>query len=515
MHRYQSTRGQRLFILFIIFILPIFLFREYKLLSEKKSGAIITEDTYYEHNPKIELHHHFSIIVPVEERDISLMRNAQSILKQSYTGYSVDYILVNPTQRMQDEIDSTLGASQNSRFVSIHSVASKEALFQKYIDVIASQDNETVVVHLSGEDWFANDDALSFLDGIYQNQDVWLTYSKYMNFPDLRKKQPKTYSHGRYFGKRVHRAPWVTAPCKTFYARLFKEAFGTSKDVFAYNVSQRKVKELLTPVADIGRMHVRFIPEVLYVHADVHAMKRRVMSLGSFGERCAEAILQQKKSIVSVSETPVHAFVFSSDSPDRLAAFLKDAQEKVHGLGVCCVFFRESEPGIYHDVKKAYPNYVFYNVTQFEGDEIRHMLLDTVHSLSANEPYLLLTRDQATFEREIDLSKDKEKLYSSRASAMYYHLSSKESGENAFHSSLEYAATRFCGEGYYTWNIKRGKNAFQHPDTFLCTLYANGFLERFLRDLSITSFDELFEIGHTPAHGVGMFHVASSAHFSE
>lgn len=510
MHHYSSSRGQRIFILFIIFILPIFLFREYKLLSEKKNGVILTEDTYYESHPHKALHHHFAVVVPVFSEEISLMRNAQSISEQTYTDFHVEYILKNPSKETVEELRQHLSHGRSGIQVSIHTISSDDEFIKKYIEVVQRCENETIVVHLNGTDWFANEDVLCSFDSIYQNQDIWLTYSQFMDFPKMQKGKSKPHIKNRYVGKRVHRAPWVTSHCKTFYARIFKEFFATPDQVNDYCHSLKKIDELLVPIADIGKMHVRFIPEVLYVHADLYAMKRQAMTLGNFGERCAESILKRKGVDTGLKQEGCDAFFFSCGTPEKLEAFLETATKNLRGLGDVFVFYTEKKQGEYSEVKQKFSHCTFFDLTHLTGEQVKMTLEGAIHASNSMSPYILMSHDRAVIARPIELEADCSRLKDARASALYYHLGNASETDGPFQTSLRFAAARFCGDGYYSWNLRKGKRAFEHPDTFLCTLYSCRFVDRLLKEKVFTSLEDLFSKETASVHGVGMFHVDAS-----
>jgi|GEM_PF-2920762 len=509
MHHYKSSRGQRIFILFIIFLLPIFLFREYKLLSEKKNGAIITEDTYYESHPHKAIHHHFAVIVPVLTDDISLLRNAESIKDQTYTDYHVEYILRNPSKEVVSELKQYISESGKSDVVTIHSATTEEQFFQKYIEAVQRCDNETIVVHLKGSDWFSNEDTLQSYDLIYQNQDIWLTYSQYMDFPKMQKGKSKPHARNRYVGKRVHRAPWVTSYSKTFYARIFKEYFSSS-NVSDYCHSLSKLDELLVPIADIGKMHVRFIPEVLYVHADLFAIKRKVMTLGNFGERCAESILKRKHIDTSTNEKGCDAFFFSCGTPEVLNSFLHEAKEKISDISDTFVFYTEKTEGEYEKVVASHPKVIFFNLSGLDGEEVKATLSSAVHASGSVNRFLFMSHDRASIKKPIQLASDCTRLKNASASALYYHLGNESEIDGPFQTSLRFAAARFCGDGYYSWNLRKGKQSFKSPDTFLCTLYSCRFVNRLLKEKQFVGLDDLFMKDTSSVYGVGMFNVDAS-----
>lgn len=501
MDQYKSTRGQRLFILFLIFFLPLMVMRESKILFDKKNATISLQDTYYERNDMEVEDQNFLIVVPVTAPTEGLERNVSSIASQSYAGSRVEYILLHEEGNGAEFFGKVV--KEKLPKAHIHAVHSLPELYQSYTSVVSSAPDNTVVIHLDGNDWFASEEALMQMNAIYRNQDVWLAYPQYITFPTYQKGSAKVHSKKRMMNSRTYRVPWVNATCKAYYARLFKQYYSEKHIPEEFYLSISSVDEMLTPVAESGRGHVRFISEVLYVHGDKNALlgneKHRVNGVAAlYADAIAELKAGSDKGVCD-------AVVFSSRTPNDLDRFLSELTQSATGLGHVFVFY---EGDGYESCIQNHKEVSFFSVSGMSEQGLRDTVNRSLHTISLAGSYLLVSHDRVHIDKPLALYEDCVRLRTVDACAMYYDLNGSNEG---FTSSLRYAATRFVGDGYYTWNLRRGKAEFEEPDHLSCTLYQSTSFGDVFNSAHFSNLEELIEQPDVPSHsGTGMFHITSS-----
>ncbi|MEX0849102.1 MAG: glycosyltransferase family 2 protein [Candidatus Dependentiae bacterium] len=95
-------------------------------------------------------------------------------------------------------------------------------LANQYQAVHSCQNNEIVVV-LDGDDWLAHNGVLSYLNEVYQDDDVWLTYGSYEAasppYPQYCAEIPDKVIEDNSIRKHT----WVLSHLRTFYAGLYKK----------------------------------------------------------------------------------------------------------------------------------------------------------------------------------------------------------------------------------------------------------------------------------------------------
>jgi hypothetical protein len=81
---------------------------------------------------------------------------------------------------------------------------------------------QEIVVIVDGDDWLAYDGVFSFLNTLYADPDVWLTYGQYKKYPTGELGICKDFPAFVIATHAFRRYTWVSSYLRTFYAWLFK-----------------------------------------------------------------------------------------------------------------------------------------------------------------------------------------------------------------------------------------------------------------------------------------------------
>lgn len=123
------------------------------------------------------------------------------------------------------------------------------------------------MVVLQGEDWLAHEWVLQRLNAYYADPDLWLGLAQSIDFP--------TYQLGPPQDLRPLRTQSSIGPhLKTFYAGLFKRI--RESDFVYSGAFLPACAELayMTPMLEMGKDHVQFIPEVLSINNRLSIQKQ-------------------------------------------------------------------------------------------------------------------------------------------------------------------------------------------------------------------------------------------------
>ncbi len=111
------------------------------------------------------------------------VKNLQSVFTQEYRHYRVIYI---------DDCSEDNTGSLVKEYIESKNLAHKVTLIRNkqrcrglanhYKAIHLCKDHE-IIVQLDGDDWFSTPDALSTINRIYQNPDVWITYGNFIKWP--------------------------------------------------------------------------------------------------------------------------------------------------------------------------------------------------------------------------------------------------------------------------------------------------------------------------------------------
>jgi glycosyltransferase involved in cell wall biosynthesis len=129
-------------------------------------------------------------------------------------------------------------------------------------------EDDTVVVTVDGDDALPHDRVLKYLDKVYSDPSIYLTYGQYIEKNSGKigfnlELHPHT-SERHLFRKHVE----VFSHLRTFYAWLFKKI---RKEDLLYQGSFCRTAgdvAIMFPMIEMANGHFKFIPEVLYIYND-------------------------------------------------------------------------------------------------------------------------------------------------------------------------------------------------------------------------------------------------------
>ncbi|NGX50533.1 MAG: hypothetical protein K1060chlam2_00379 [Chlamydiae bacterium] len=478
-NKIEKSIYHRLFILFIILILPVFFIKEYRLIRAKKDTKVLSAEAFcLEHLQPYE-DKSFTFIVLTQNNVDSVEQNFHSIIKQEYLNYQIVYIDQGSTDGTQNNLKRLI--SKQSRSITLIECEKNHELYQKYYEVVQSSPDSEVIIHLYGSDWLAHDDVLSSLNTSYSNPNVWLTYGQYLDYSSYKKgiynPRPKQILHK----KRSQRAPWVVAPFKTYYASLFKK-MKIEPPTF---LSIKNDNALLRPIVELGRAHVRFIPDVLTIHRDIAPNKKRGHRVALMAGKVAQLALTQKNQKIT------DLMILSRGTPERLKSCLESSLIHLHGIHRINVLYdcdEESFSG-YERLKEQFSDVNFIRPVICADAGFKSAFLSVL--LENSSPYLILTTDEVSLKESVPLSACVEAMRKTRAYGFYLHLG------RGVDEALEAGVT---SQGIFMWNIRQNEGPFGEPDVLKMGLYRRLDLEKDLRELSFSSAESLITAWNRSTH---------------
>jgi len=147
----------------------------------------------------------------------------------------------------------------------IQNKQNKGAMYNLY-HAIHSCKNSDVVVTLDGDDWFKDEQVLSYINKVYQDKNVWMTYGQYEIYPSGKLGHcshiPDIVTQQNAF--REFR--WLSSHLRTFYAGLFKKI--KTEDLL-YNdkfYAMTWDMAMMFPMLEMAGNHAKSIDKVLYIY---------------------------------------------------------------------------------------------------------------------------------------------------------------------------------------------------------------------------------------------------------
>lgn len=208
----------------------------------------------------------FVVVVPSYNNQKFCEKNLESIFSQRYSDYRVIYIDDASTDNTYETVQHYIEKKRASERVSLIRNETNQGALANLYHVIHSCRNDEIIVLLDGDDWFAHDGVLSYLNRYYANKDVWMTYGQYIQYPSYQHGMSKPVDLYALKQAKLRHQPWVTSHLRTFYAGLFKKINKQDlqwKESFyptTYDLA------IMFPMMEMAREHVFFTEDIMYVY---------------------------------------------------------------------------------------------------------------------------------------------------------------------------------------------------------------------------------------------------------
>lgn len=444
----------------------------------------------------------FVIIVPSFNCKQWYRRNLDSIFEQKYRNYRVIYI---------DDASTDGTADLVEKYVVKHGVSNKVTLIKnvKNVGVMANTYKAIhmckpyeVVVIVDGDDWFSDSGVLTYLNEVYQDPNIWMTYGSFVEFPSGEEAEWVHRIPERIIDQGVFRQyEWVATHLRTFYAALFQRIKIDDFKVNGKFVSVAADLAAMFPMLEMAAEHSLFIPRVMYVYNAANSINnfkiRHSLQLENDLHIRSKKKYYPLEDLFFINDSgqvdqKADLIVFSYDRPLQLYAFLESVSKNIVGLNQVFVIYRASLSTYDEAYKKcfsAFPDLpiVIKKQTVQEGlNDFRKLTLDVLDN-NATE-YVLFAVDDIIVTGAIDISDSIRHLQRSHAYGFYMRL-----GENiteCYMTRTAYLGIPKCKlvhDQVLKWRISDGFGDWNYPNTLDMTLYPKNKILPTIKKLEFSS----------------------------
>jgi glycosyltransferase involved in cell wall biosynthesis len=210
----------------------------------------------------------FVIIIPSYNNSAYCEHNLLSVLSQNYKNFRVIYIDDASKDDTYEKVSKIVANSPlKDRVTLIHNATNQGALKNLYDAIHSCQSNE-IVATVDGDDFLAHADVLKKLNSIYADNNVWMTYGNFLDYPSYKQKPTicKPFPKNVIRNNSFRRHEWVSSHLRTFYAGLFKKI---APKHFIYEGKFLPMGwdlAFMLPMLEMSGRHFRFVDEVLYLY---------------------------------------------------------------------------------------------------------------------------------------------------------------------------------------------------------------------------------------------------------
>ncbi len=213
-----------------------------------------------------------AVVIPSYNNALWYKHNLDSLFNQEYSNWHAIYVDdCSHDGTAQLVADYVRECGMQDRVHIIANTERKGALANHYIATHLCDDWD-IVVQLDGDDWFPDTKVLSLLNETYEDQNVWLTYGSFEDWPKgvrgYCKQTPQKIVNDRLYRETY----WTPGQLRTFYAWVFKriklEDLLWDHDDASFGKFYPASCDLAFsyPMMEMVGSHFKYIDKIIYIH---------------------------------------------------------------------------------------------------------------------------------------------------------------------------------------------------------------------------------------------------------
>lgn len=439
---------------------------------------------------------HFVIIIPSYNNINFYQKNLDSVFIQNYQNYRIIYIddcsPDNTGTKVQEYIKL---CNQEHRCTLIKNKRRLKHMANHFRAAHMCNEQE-IIVHLDGDDWFANENVLQTLNQIYQDPAVWLTYGQFIHYPAMTlggcKPYPQEYLDRRDFRYYEH----IAGHPRTFRAGLFKHI--RLKDLL-YNgefVPCCADIAMMVPMLELsGGTHIRCLSEVLtyynmnnplnifktpgYYTSLLHTIES---SLRSHERKKYPLLDYYHAPVYPTSSTTILIFCHgTNNSNTQLLEILKKIKRNGSGYSSVYIFYQSTPSNTLETSIKALnlPQCSIINT----ANSLDKSLKEIVKNSSENYIFILNTDYAKNLSFNLNFNTHIQQLHKTFAIGYFEAITA--------YTFIKNKTTYLdLSEGYMGWQIAYGAS-LPYNFTINGALYTKQFIKKLITNKKIMSIQDL------------------------
>lgn len=209
----------------------------------------------------------FIIVVPFYNVEQWIKTCLSSVKKQTYKNYICVVIDDISTDNSSLVVEKFI--KNDDKFVFIKNIEKKYALKNIYDAILGSNPfDEDIIITLDGDDWFADENVLNILNFYYNDENCYMTYGSYNEFPTnnigkCSKQIPKHVIDNQLY----RNYEWSSSHLRTYKYWLWKKI--NKQDLLDTNGQFYKMTwdlAIMFPMLEMAGHKAKYIKELLYTY---------------------------------------------------------------------------------------------------------------------------------------------------------------------------------------------------------------------------------------------------------
>lgn len=246
----------------LLLILPVFVMKKYTLLKHTSRGMFEKQDISSNANYQLNDKKIYVIAIDNVAFDEKLVN---SILEQNYVNFSIEFLTFN--QNDKEKIQSLIKSENSKRKIDFSYCQDNKDLIKKFHKYVSSLEDDNIVVYLGSNNYLANKRVLESINDVYKTENVYLCFGQYIEAQTDKKGIVAPFSSRKEWSlKKTQKSFWLQSYMKIFYAGLYKQLNLKEIEIAQFDNIEEFLSYNMQPIAEMSKKHIRFIPEVLYIH---------------------------------------------------------------------------------------------------------------------------------------------------------------------------------------------------------------------------------------------------------
>lgn len=406
----------------------------------------------------------FVIVIPSFNNSLLYKENLDSVFFQNYENYRVIYIDDCSNDQTADLVENYISEkNQNYRCTLIKNKKRCGAL-ENLWRAIHSCDPHDIIITLDGDDALAHNGVLEYLNNIYQNENIWLTYGQFClksnGAHGWCSKMPNHIVQNNSF----RTFPHLPGHLRTFYAWLFHQI--KLEDLITHRgfYSMTWDIAMMMPMIEMAGNRHQFIDEILYVYNDTNIINddkinKQLQSYLSRILRSKKPYQKLKKSTMEkIKSNNVSLVIISQENPMQLFASLESIFLWVKNIDSIHVIYRtydEITKQGYEYIKHVWP-LIQFNQIDTTNNNIKEILEMTLKNISSD--FTIFSTDKMIIKQNIDLKDCVRVMQKTHAYAFHFRLGKDICKIFPLGIEIEIPHLISVDPNFFAWN-------FQYADT--------------------------------------------------
>ena len=380
------------------------------------------------------------LVIPSYNNAEWYQKNLDSVFSQNYENWHVIYIDDASTDGTLDLVRNYVKLKNKESKVTIIANSQRRGALANHYCAVHMCDDWDIITQLDGDDWFAHNGVLSHINNVYEDQNVWMTYGSFIDWPTDRPGYSQPLSPDVITNKSFRETYWTPGQLRTFYAWLFKKI---KLEDFIWDHNDESLGNFYPaacdlafsyPLIEMAGEHYKYISDIIYIHniatqINDYKVNRLIQIIAS------NALLYRKKyqRLENAPEKKVTRERPEAKTVD-IFIFNNDFRADIEGLLDGCKKFIEGVNKLFLiDIAQC-------TITEFDEngkpiirsyDSIKNLLLKELHNWWKSSEYVLFVDSRMKIYNKFDVKSCINSIEQTKAYAYFPSLRIKSDTKNS------------------------------------------------------------------------------------